>query len=465
MVNPPPPLPPPPPPLYYWNGTPGQSQPAPPTYQYGYSYGGYNSSTNNNNGTAGPRYSTSMSYNMLSVPGAAPRNAHPYMQQSNQQQQLESQTITTNGPYGTVTSTTTTMTTNDNNIVKAETRWVCDSCDITLDSERAFKSHRKSHVQCTECTFEGVQKVVKAHYQANHGKFAGSGFKTVTVSIPGCRVQKFKICVGNRPEDIQRWIAERKKRFPRSSSSSSNNNNNNNSNTNNNNNNDDDDDTATGSNHATKRSVSAISDSVNKKNETSASNGLSALLAGYGSDSDSESDAQPVSQSEVTPPPVIASKTPQTMDDDISDTNPTSDPQESPLATASPSKNQTPPRRVCRFFFRNGSCRNGDSCRFSHQQIPPSRPETRPASSQHNNNIDNNNNNNKIKTNMDRKRKRGGHTSSDTLLRKLLENDMDRESTLTLQLLKYIVRNDFFDGTVTTAVAATTGSNGGGEEK
>jgi hypothetical protein len=37
----------------------------------------------------------------------------------------------------------------------------------------------------------------------------------VTVAIPGCPIQKFRICVGNHPDDIQKWIAERRKKFPR----------------------------------------------------------------------------------------------------------------------------------------------------------------------------------------------------------------------------------------------------------
>ena len=39
--------------------------------------------------------------------------------------------------------------------------WTCDECDVTVETERALKAHRKSHVKCTECSFEGVPKVVK----------------------------------------------------------------------------------------------------------------------------------------------------------------------------------------------------------------------------------------------------------------------------------------------------------------
>ena len=98
--------------------------------------------------------------------------------------------------------------------------------------------------------------------------------------------------------------------------------------------------------------------------------------------------------------------------------------------------------RPCRFFFRKGSCRHGNNCRFSHemeggqqhsQQEQRNGNRSQPC---HNTGVRNKNNT--------RKRKRGGHTSSDTLLRKLLQNDMERESTISLQLLKFIVDNNFF---------------------
>ena len=46
-------------------------------------------------------------------------------------------------------------------------------------------------------------------------KYSGRGLKTITISGPGLPTQRFKICVGNHPDDIKKWIEERKKRFPR----------------------------------------------------------------------------------------------------------------------------------------------------------------------------------------------------------------------------------------------------------
>ena len=91
----------------------------------------------------------------------------------------------------------------------------CDSCDLTLDSEIAHSAHIQSHTSCNLCDYVASPKLVKAHYQSVHGKFSGTGFKSVTIAIPGCPVQRFKICVGDHPEDISKWIAERRKRFPR----------------------------------------------------------------------------------------------------------------------------------------------------------------------------------------------------------------------------------------------------------
>ena len=74
--------------------------------------------------------------------------------------------------------------------------------------------------------------------------------------------------------------------------------------------------------------------------------------------------------------------------------------------------------RPCKYFMRNGSCRNGDACNFSHEIQNDARC----------------NNNNKMN-----KRQKTKTSSSTTLLRKLLENDTKREATLSLQLLEYLV--------------------------
>ena len=262
---------------------------------------------------------------------------------------------------------------------KKTSDWTCDACDITLDSERALKSHRKSHVRCSHCPFEGAPKIVKGHFQAVHGKYSGSGFKTVTVAIPGCRVQRFKICVGNRPEDIQRWIAERKKRFPRQKC---------------------EEDSNTSAAKSTEKGEGGT--------------GMSSLLAGYGSSSgsdDEETDTQNRKGIEEVNGDASKSTDPNPSDRQVGrDTAKSNHPPLEPRKSSAP----------CRYFMRNGTCLNGNACRFSHDV------------------------NNSLGHKQTRKRKRGS-TSSDTLLRKLLENDVQREATLTIQLLEYIVERNFFD--------------------
>jgi len=97
------------------------------------------------------------------------------------------------------------------------TSFRCEACNIYLNSQSSLESHISSHETCSECSFSASPTVLKGHYDRAHGKFSKNGFKSVTIAVPGCPIQRFRICVGNHPEDIRAWIVERKKRFPRSS--------------------------------------------------------------------------------------------------------------------------------------------------------------------------------------------------------------------------------------------------------
>ena len=341
-------------------------------------------------------------------------------------------------------------------IKKQPVAWTCEACQCTLESEKAFKSHRKSHVKCSDCSFEGAPKVVKAHYQAKHGKFSGSGFKTITVGVPGCRVQKFKICVGNRPEDIRRWIAERRKKFPRTSLMNT--------------------QTTNSTNIAentTEGSSSSIDSATTLKRagkmqkQTPATTGLSSLLAGYGSSSDDDGGVD--DREEETLSTTKAPKIPKREDVDVLGTNinrneGTSASMEATnegnaiMQTSNSSVNCTETQleenrgkksRPCRFYFRKGSCRNGSNCRFSHDesrfghQFDGARNHNHQQ--QHRRESSLSTSSKAFRENKNtKKRKRGVHSSSDTLLRKLVQNDMERESALSIQLLKFIVDNNFF---------------------
>jgi hypothetical protein len=89
----------------------------------------------------------------------------------------------------------------------------------------------------------------------------------------------------------------------------------------------------------------------------------------------------------------------------------------------------------CRFFSRNGTCRNGDRCRFRHDQqeeqprdrIHPDADRERPT---------------KLPKN-DRRLTTLAINSNPSLLEKLLASDVQRETTLTLQILDYIFESNF----------------------
>merc|ERR1712023_530144 len=179
--------------------------------------------------------------------------------------------------------------------------------------------------------------------------------------------------------------------------------------------------------------------------------GLSSLLAGYGSsdDSDSESDEQDANKTNLNS--FTAANTQTDFSNDATSKNDTStdnkiEPVEGEVCTLNETVATTMTQkketsfRPCRFFFRNGSCRHGEKCRFSHEA------DADRSRLQHYNQhrVQLSRFSSPAGSNGSRKRKRGGHTSSDSLLRKLLTNDMERESTLTMQLLKFVVDNNFF---------------------
>jgi hypothetical protein len=97
--------------------------------------------------------------------------------------------------------------------------WTCDACDLSLDSEQALKSHRKSHVKCSMCSFEAAPKVVKGHFQSVHEKVSVSSFKTVTIdakfkdsrSVLGAAPKTFKSGSPTERNDFQEYSNSDKK--------------------------------------------------------------------------------------------------------------------------------------------------------------------------------------------------------------------------------------------------------------
>lgn len=95
--------------------------------------------------------------------------------------------------------------------IRQQQQWCCENCDKSFTMESQFDAHVKTHVSChaPECDFSASKRVVGAHFQTAHGQFAGSGLKEI--DIEG---QKFMVLVGNSPEDIAAWRAERRKKWP-----------------------------------------------------------------------------------------------------------------------------------------------------------------------------------------------------------------------------------------------------------
>lgn len=90
-------------------------------------------------------------------------------------------------------------------------QWSCEGCDKSFTMESQFHAHMKTHVTCHApgCGFSASKRVVGAHFQTAHGQYAGEGLKEIDVEG-----QKFLVLVGNSPEDIANWRAERRKKWP-----------------------------------------------------------------------------------------------------------------------------------------------------------------------------------------------------------------------------------------------------------
>jgi len=275
-------------------------------------------------------------------------------------------------------------------------------------------------------------------------KYSGRGLKTITVSGPGLPPQKFKICVGNHPDDVKKWIEERKKRFPRRSANSNFSHENSM----------ETDSRKRGREDEEATKLSSVNHRMNKKQcegkgdeEEEKGGNLSSLLAGYESSSSKEDDSKP---SEKTATSEQTDKMTEAKSlEDMSASN-------SLILKDLLKTNAFAKRRVCKFYQR-GNCRHGSSCTFLHcdkstdNHAINATSQTlahRKAQSE------------KDRARIQRERElqlfglanpshgtRGGtgkFINSTSLLNKLLQRDMERERRLTLQMLRYIVDNNFF---------------------
>jgi hypothetical protein len=89
--------------------------------------------------------------------------------------------------------------------------WYCEPCDKEFTVLAAFDAHKATHETCSHpgCAFNATKKVVIAHFHGSHGQFSGSGYKMIDVEG-----QKFRVLLGQSPEEIAEWRAARRKKFP-----------------------------------------------------------------------------------------------------------------------------------------------------------------------------------------------------------------------------------------------------------
>ena len=92
-----------------------------------------------------------------------------------------------------------------------DVQYFCEPCDKEFTQIGAFEAHKATHETCRHpgCEFSATKKVVIAHYHGAHGQFSGSGYKMIDVEG-----QKFRVLMGQSPEEIAEWRAARRKKFP-----------------------------------------------------------------------------------------------------------------------------------------------------------------------------------------------------------------------------------------------------------
>ena len=375
-----------------------------------------------------------------------------------------------------------------------QNKYTCQPCSITFESHSAYSAHTKAHIQCSYpgCTFKASKKVVGGHYASQHGKYSGRGLKTVTIQPPGSkRSQRFKICVGNHPEDIEAWIKERKKRFPtkerilkleekkrrREGGGGTDGKN--------------EEEGSVGKKRCLdKTNASVVSDNRNsdsaipkrddvlpnskmldnpksiQKESSPQDSALSNLLC-YGSSSSDDDDGDGDGDGDEANSGGEEKKMKPTIDSSSSikehfhmkgtegNSYTTLSATNSSLGIDDKKNNDNNNKyktKHCRYFVRNGSCKNGDKCTYihdiaQHEAYKANRAVQREMQSKR----DKAKNEAQREMNLLTTGKANGGSGNgtmlpatgQTLLRKLLQNDIRRERMLTLQLLRYIVDCNF----------------------
>ncbi|KAF1323311.1 Nuclear fragile x mental retardation-interacting protein 1, partial [Globisporangium splendens] len=313
--------------------------------------------------------------------------------------------------------------------------WRCETCEKSFTMESQYEAHLKTHVSChaPDCDFSASKRVVGAHFQTAHGQYAGQGLKEIDVEG-----QKFMVLVGNSPEDIAKWRADRRKKWPSATKQKA----------------------AEGEAEeqvitTTAASQAAVADqngrdSVSKKRKLAASSladdedledgeieeDESVEMTGNAGNGDGDHEASSATTMEVDSHPVAAG----------------AELAPSPSSVAEPSTKKQRRLVLCRKFMQN-NCRYGDKCRFSHDRKAfPCRSMVQKGTCtkgdaclfSHDAHILQQQTAQSVNTKRDKALEATWKAEQGSLLRKLLKRDIHVEQERMLQIVRHLVTNQFF---------------------
>eukprot|EP01032_Pedospumella_encystans_P014240 gene14240-16370_t len=351
-------------------------------------------------------------------------------------------------------------------VVETSGQWYCEPCDKEFTQLGAFEAHKNTHEKCNHpgCAFSATRKVVQAHFHGSHGQFSGTGYKTIDVEG-----QKFRVLMGQSPEEIEQWRADRRKKFPTAAVE-----------------------------EAKKKELAELVEAGGVAPKSATKPGR---VAGKKRELESGSANKPAKKQQRE-----ASESGEVVDssEEIDDSATVNTSKEGEMDGEADAADASGPRKC--YQFGRGKCKNGDSCAYSHDFEPKvctffiksfckqgfkchhihdneARKEYRANNPRNNNNKQEKRDKDKLEggegdeaegtanTNNKEKREKkekknttpkkapminkNGELSipeplsggaRGTLWRKLLEDEIQKEENIVLQCLRFLVQNDFLDG-------------------